>query len=95
MTNAIVLHSTGGSDVLSWEPFDPGSPQGGEVRIKHEAIGLNYIDVYHRTGLYPLPELPAIPGMEGAGVVVEVGDGARAHNDLESRKTSGSSILVP
>lgn len=75
MTKAIVMHSTGGSDVLSWEEFDPGSPQAGEVRIDHEAIGLNFIDVYHRTGLYPLPELPAIPGMEGAGVVVEVGDG--------------------
>lgn len=77
MTKAIVMHSTGGGDVLSWEECDPGNPQDGEVRIEHEAVGLNYIDVYHRTGLYPLPELPAIPGMEGAGVVVEIGDGVR------------------
>jgi len=75
MSKAIVMHRTGGVDVFSWEELDPGKPGDGEVRIDHEAIGLNFIDVYHRTGLYPLPELPAIPGMEGAGTVVEVGDG--------------------
>jgi NADPH2:quinone reductase len=75
MNRAIVMHRTGGADVLSWEEFEPGAPRSGEVRIDHEAVGLNFIDVYHRTGLYPLPGLPAVPGMEGAGVVVEVGDG--------------------
>ena len=46
---------------------------GTEVTVRHEAVGLNYIDVYHRTGLYPLPALPGTPGMEGAGIVEEIG----------------------
>lgn len=75
MTKAIVMHSTGGTDVLSWEECDPGTPQGGEVKIEHVAVGPNFIDVYHRTGLYPLPKLPAIPGMEGTGVVTGIGGG--------------------
>jgi NADPH:quinone reductase len=73
MTYAIRIHETGGPDVLKWEKYDPGVPGPGEALIRQEAVGLNYIDVYHRTGLYPLPELPAIPGMEGAGVVEAVG----------------------
>lgn len=73
MIKAIVMHETGGPEVLRWEDFEPGDPGQGEVRIRHEAVGLNFIDVYHRTGLYPLPELPAVPGMEGAGVVEAVG----------------------
>ncbi|UZP68975.1 quinone oxidoreductase [Desulfovibrio mangrovi] len=75
MTHAIRMHATGGPEVLQWESFDPGEPSSGEVRIRHEAVGVNFIDVYHRTGLYPLPTLPAIIGMEGAGVVEAVGDG--------------------
>ena len=75
MSNAIVMKSTGGPEVLGWEAFEPGQPGPGEVRIDQQAVGLNFIDVYHRTGLYPLPELPAVPGMEGAGVVSEVGEG--------------------
>ena len=77
MTHAIRLHETGGPDVLKWEQFEPGTPGPGEALIRHEAVGLNYIDVYHRTGLYPLPELPAIPGMEGAGIVEAVGADVR------------------
>ncbi|MDJ0989198.1 MAG: quinone oxidoreductase [Desulfobacterales bacterium] len=73
MSHAIVMHATGGPEVLRWEPFDPGAPGPGEVRLQHEAVGLNFIDVYHRTGLYPLGDLPAIPGMEGAGWVETVG----------------------
>ena len=69
------MEHTGGPEVLRWEEHDPGSPGAGEVLLRHEAIGLNFIDVYHRTGLYPLPALPAIPGMEGAGVVETVGEG--------------------
>jgi NADPH2:quinone reductase len=72
---AIRMYETGGPDVLRWEDFDPGSPGAGEALIRHEAVGLNFIDVYHRTGLYPLPALPATPGLEGAGVVEAVGDG--------------------
>lgn len=75
MSKAIRMHKTGGPEVLSWEEDNPGNPEPGEVRINQEAIGLNYIDVYHRTGLYPVPSLPVIPGLEGAGTVDEVGDG--------------------
>lgn len=75
MTHAIRMHTPGGPEVLAWEEYDPGKPGPGEVRLVHEAIGLNFIDVYHRTGLYPLPSLPAIPGMEGAGRVETVGEG--------------------
>ena len=75
MSSAIVMKETGGPEVLQFVEVEPGRPQSGEVLIRHEAIGLNYIDVYHRSGLYPLPGLPATPGLEGAGVVMEVGDG--------------------
>jgi len=74
MSKAIKLYNNGGPEVLKWEDHDPGSPGAGEVRIRHKAIGLNFIDVYHRTGLYPLPALPAIPGLEGSGVVEAVGE---------------------
>lgn len=74
MTKAIMIHETGGPEVLSWVAYDPGAPAENEVRIIHEAIGLNFIDVYHRTGLYPLPSLPAVLGLEGAGIVDAVGD---------------------
>lgn len=74
MSSAIVLHKTGGADQLRWETVDPGSLETGEALIRHEAVGLNFIDVYHRTGLYPLPGLPAVIGMEGAGIVTEVGE---------------------
>ena len=73
MTKAIRMRATGGPDVLQWEDAPVGIPQKGEVHLRHTAIGLNYIDVYHRLGLYPLPGgLPATPGMEGAGIVVAV-----------------------
>ena len=75
MSHAIIMHQTGGADVLLWQEHDPGMPGPGEVRVVHEAIGLNFIDVYHRTGLYPLPSLPAVIGMEGAGLVDAVGEG--------------------
>lgn len=74
MSKAIKLYNNGGPEVLKWEDNDPGNPGDGEVRIQHKAIGLNFIDVYHRTGLYPLPALPAIPGLEGSGVVEAVGE---------------------
>ena len=75
MSKAIKIYETGGTDVMCWEDFDPGRPAAGEVRVRHEAVGLNFIDVYHRTGAYPLPSLPAILGMEGAGIVEAVGEG--------------------
>jgi NADPH2:quinone reductase len=72
MPHAIRVHETGGPEVLNWEEVDVGDPGPGQVRIRQEAAGLNYIDVYHRTGLYP-QSLPFIPGVEGAGVVEAVG----------------------
>ena len=75
MPKAIRIHRTGGPDVMQWENIEVGAPGPGEVRIRHEAIGLNYIDVYFRTGLYPALSFPFSPGMEGAGVVEAVGEG--------------------
>jgi len=74
MPYAIRVHETGGPDALRWEEVTVGKPGKGEVLIRHTAIGLNYIDVYFRTGLYKAP-LPLIPGQEGAGVVLAVGRG--------------------
>ena len=74
MPNAIRLHQHGGPEVLSWETVDLPAPASGEATVRHHAVGLNYIDVYHRTGLYPLT-LPSGIGMEGAGVVEVVGEG--------------------
>ena len=73
MTRAIRIHETGGPDVLRWEEVTLASPRADEVLLRQTAVGLNYIDTYHRTGLYPL-ELPAILGREAAGVVDAVGD---------------------
>jgi NADPH2:quinone reductase len=77
MTRAIRVHEYGGPDVLKWEKAGTGAPGPGEIKLKQSAIGLNFIDVYMRTGFYPQPSLPFIPGMEGAGVVTEVGEGVR------------------
>jgi NADPH2:quinone reductase len=74
MPFAIRIHQTGGPEVMRWEEVAVGDPGPGEARIRHAAVGLNYIDTYHRTGLYPLP-LPSGLGMEGAGVVEAVGEG--------------------
>lgn len=60
---------------MGWEAYDPGLPGPGEARLRQEAVGRNFIDIYHRTGLYPLSGLPAVPGLEGAGVVESVGTG--------------------
>jgi len=75
MPKAIRIYETGGTEVMRWEEYDPGQPAAGEALVRHEAVGLNFIDVYHRTGTYPLPALPAVIGMEGAGIVEAVGKG--------------------
>jgi NADPH:quinone reductase len=75
MTRAIRIHETGGPEVLRWEDVEVGQPGAGQVRLVQSAVGLNYIDVYHRTGLYPLPELPVTIGLEAAGTVEAVGPG--------------------
>jgi NADPH2:quinone reductase len=75
MAHAIRIHAPGGPEVLKWEAIGVGEPGPGEVRLRQRAVGLNYIDVYHRSGLYKLANLPAIIGMEGAGTVEAVGPG--------------------
>jgi NADPH2:quinone reductase len=73
--HAIRMQKTGGPEVLLWEEVDVPAPGPQEVLLEQTAVGLNFIDVYHRTGLYPLESLPATPGMEGAGKVIAVGSG--------------------
>lgn len=74
MPKAIRIHAPGGPEVLKWEDVEVGDPGPGQLRLRQEAAGLNFIDVYHRTGQYPQP-LPFTPGVEGAGVVEAVGEG--------------------
>ncbi|APR04865.1 quinone oxidoreductase family protein [Thauera chlorobenzoica] len=74
MNHAIRFHRTGGPEVLQWEAAALPAPAAGEVRLRHHAVGLNYIDTYHRSGLYPLA-LPSGLGLEAAGVVEAVGEG--------------------
>jgi NADPH2:quinone reductase len=74
MAHAIRFHQTGGPEVLRWEEVAVPAPAAGEATIRHHAVGLNFVDIYHRSGLYPLP-LPSGIGVEGAGVVEAVGGG--------------------
>lgn len=74
MANAIRVHKHGGPEALSYETVEVGAPGPGQVKLKQHAIGLNFIDVYQRTGLYP-QTLPFSPGNEGAGEVIAVGEG--------------------
>jgi NADPH2:quinone reductase len=74
MPHAIRIHEPGGPEVLSWDEVEAGNPGPGQAKISQAAAGLNFIDVYHRTGLYP-QRAPFTPGVEGAGTVVSVGDG--------------------
>jgi len=75
MVHAVRIHQVGGPEVLRWDEVTVGEPGPGEVLLRQSAIGLNYIDTYHRSGLYKLPALPAVLGVEGAGVVEAVGPG--------------------
>ncbi|WP_168013390.1 NADPH:quinone reductase [Halomonas salinarum] len=75
MAKRIQFARTGGPEVLEFVDFTPADPDAGEVRVRHQAVGLNFIDIYVRTGLYPVPSLPSGLGTEGAGVVDAVGDG--------------------
>ena len=76
--HAIRVHQHGGPEVLRYEPVEVGRPGRGEARVRHTAIGLNFTDVHHRTGRYPLASLPHVIGMEGAGVIEELGPDADA-----------------
>jgi NADPH2:quinone reductase len=75
MSKAIRVERTGGPEVLQWADMPVGQPGPGEALVRHTAIGMNFIDVYHRRGLYPLPSLPAVIGLEAAGRVEAVGPG--------------------
>ncbi len=75
MSKAIRIHANGGPEVMKWEDIPTPDPGPNEALIKQEAVGLNYIDVYFRTGLYKAPSMPLIIGQEGAGVVTAIGSG--------------------
>lgn len=75
MNHSIRIHEHGGPEQLVWEEVPLPSPKPGEALVRHKAVGLNFIDVYFRTGLYKLPQMPATIGMEGAGVVEAIGEG--------------------
>ena len=74
---AIRIHETGGPEVLQYEECELSPPGPGQVQVRHHAIGVNYLDIYFRTGMYPSPSIPFIPGNEGAGEVTEVGKGVK------------------
>ena len=75
MTHAIRIHEAGGPEVLKWDTVDIGKPGSGQVRLRQTACGLNYIDIYMRAGIYPVADMPAVLGMEAAGIVEELGEG--------------------
>ncbi|QPF73527.1 quinone oxidoreductase [Roseateles sp. DAIF2] len=85
---AVQIEAPGGPEVLHWVDVEVGAPGPGEVRIRHQALGLNYIDVYHRSGAYPLP-LPARLGMEAAGIIEAVGEGV-THLEVGDRAAYAS-----
>ena len=75
MPHAIRIHQHGDPEVLRWESVEVGEPGPGQVRLRQQAVGLNFIDVYHRSGLYPIANFPSGIGLEGAGTVEAVGEG--------------------
>ncbi len=75
MSKAIIVNKTGGPEVLSFEDYDPGQPGKGEILVEQKAAGINFIDVYFRTGLYKSEKMPFVAGKEGAGIVAAVGEG--------------------
>ncbi|MCA3003325.1 MAG: alcohol dehydrogenase catalytic domain-containing protein, partial [Rhodocyclaceae bacterium] len=77
MTKAIRIHEHGGPEVLKWEDVEVGAPGPDEVRLKTTAAGLNFIDTYHRTGMYKIP-LPSVIGREGAGIVEAIGSNVKS-----------------
>jgi len=95
MSHAIQIRPTGGPEVLNWTPIAVGEPGSGQVRLRQAAAGLDYIDVYHRTGYYSQP-LPFIPGVEGAGTVEAIGQARFWRDGLSpfdpARRLDGASM---
>ncbi|MBM7368958.1 quinone oxidoreductase family protein [Gordonia hydrophobica] len=91
MANAIRFYETGGPEVLKWETVEVGDPGAGEVRVRHEAVGLNFADTYFRTGMYPAP-LPAGMGVEAAGVIEAVGPGVEDFAEGDRVTYTGSPL---
>ncbi len=92
MAQAVRFHETGGPEVLQWETVEVGEPGANEVRIRHEAVGLNFADTYFRTGLYPAAPLPAGMGVEAAGVVEAVGPGVTTIREGDRVTYTGSPL---
>ena len=92
MSKAIIQESKGGPEVMEWRERADAAPGPGEVRLRHTAIGVNFIDVYVRKGAYPLMTLPGTPGMEATGVVEELGEGV---TDLRVGQRVGYVMTVP
>ena len=84
-TRAIRIHETGAPEVMRWEEVSLPEPGSGEVQLRHTAVGLNFIDINHRSGAYPLKSLPAVIGMEGAGIIEAVGDLSLIHISQHTR----------
>ena len=78
MSHAVRIHETGDASVMQWEEVNVAEPAAGEVCLRHTAIGLNFIDIYFRAGTYPSPQLPFVPGLEGAGVIESIGENVSA-----------------
>ncbi|MBM3508612.1 MAG: quinone oxidoreductase [Alphaproteobacteria bacterium] len=108
MSHAIVIHAPGGPEVLCYEPVTVGAPGAGDVRIEQTAIGINFHDIYVRTGLYRTLAYPGIPGVEAAGVVVAVGSGvasvkpgdrvayvSQSYGAYASERLIAADLLVP
>src|SRR5262249_60660358 len=83
MVAAVRVHKTGGPEVLTYENIEIGAPGPGQLRVKHHACGINYIDTYFRSGLYPAPSLPFVAGNEGAG---GGGAGGRGGKGFKTRR---------
>ena len=92
MTKAIRIHQAGGPDVMQWEDVPTPEPGPGEVLVKQAAVGMNFVDVYFRSGLYKAPNLPFTPGMEGAGTVAAVGAGVETFK-VGDRVTYGTGAM--
>ena len=92
MSHAVRVHETGDASVLQWEEVSVAEPEADEVYLRHTAIGLNFIDVYFRSGTYPSPQLPFVPGLEGAGVIESIGEGVDGPCIIEEYD---STCLIP